>query len=59
MLMRGRPNSNCWVYPYFDDAFHDPLGLDGDQFQDLYHFTIGGPVDDPWLATPPAYAHLR
>ena len=23
---------------YFDDAFHDLLGLEGDQFQDLYDF---------------------
>jgi SagB-type dehydrogenase family enzyme len=44
---------------YFDDAFHDVLGLAGDQFQDLYHFTIGGPVNDPRLTTLPPYAHLR
>jgi SagB-type dehydrogenase family enzyme len=44
---------------YFDDAFHDLLGLESDQFQDLYHFTIGGPVDDPRLTTLPPYAHLR
>ena len=31
---------------YFDDAFHDLLGLTGDEFQDLYHFTVGGPVED-------------
>jgi SagB-type dehydrogenase family enzyme len=43
---------------YFDDAFHDLLGLKGDAFQDLYHFTMGGPVDDPRLTTLPAYAHL-
>jgi hypothetical protein len=42
---------------YFDDAFHEVLGLAGDQFQDLYHFTIGGPVDDPRLTTLPPYAH--
>jgi hypothetical protein len=44
---------------YFDDAFHDLLGLDGDEFQDLYHFTVGGPVEDPRLATLPPYAHLE
>ncbi|MBI4550670.1 MAG: SagB/ThcOx family dehydrogenase, partial [Candidatus Latescibacteria bacterium] len=32
---------------YFDDAFHDLLSLRGDRFQSLYHFTVGGPVDDP------------
>lgn len=43
---------------YFDDAFHDLLGLRGDRFQSLYHFTVGGPVDDPRLTTLPAYFHL-
>jgi len=43
---------------YFDDAFHDLLSLDGDRFQSLYHFTVGGPVDDPRLMTLPAYSHL-
>ena len=43
---------------YFDDAFHNLLGLDGDRFQSLYHFTVGGPVDDPRLMTLSAYSHL-
>ncbi len=43
---------------YFDDAFHDLLGLRGDRFQSLYHFTTGGPVDDPRLRTLAPYAHL-
>jgi hypothetical protein len=40
---------------YFDDVVHDLLGLEGRRFRDLYHFTLGGPVDDPRLATRPAY----
>jgi hypothetical protein len=44
---------------YFDDAFHDLLGLTGDEFQDLYHFTVGGPVEDHRLMTLPPYAHLQ
>ena len=44
---------------YFDDAFHDLLGLTGDEFQDLYHFTVGGPIEDHRLMTLPPYAHLR
>jgi SagB-type dehydrogenase family enzyme len=44
---------------YFDDAFHELLGLTGNEFQDLYHFTVGGPVEDPRLMTLPPYAHLR
>ena len=43
---------------YFDDAFHNLLSLGGDRFQSLYHFTVGGPVDDPRLMTLPAYSHL-
>jgi len=43
---------------YFDDPFHDVLGLRGDSFQSLYHFTAGGPVDDPRLMTLPPYFHL-
>jgi SagB-type dehydrogenase family enzyme len=44
---------------YFDDAFHELLGLAGDEFQDLYHFTVGGPVEDQRLLTLPPYAHLQ
>ncbi|MGA2988295.1 MAG: SagB/ThcOx family dehydrogenase [Terriglobia bacterium] len=44
---------------YFDDAFHNLLSLDGDCFQSLYHFTIGGPVDDLRLMTLAAYSHLN
>jgi hypothetical protein len=44
---------------YFDDVVHDLLGLAGDGFQDLYHFTVGGPLDDPRLLTLPPYAHLE
>jgi SagB-type dehydrogenase family enzyme len=44
---------------YFDDAGHDLLGLAGDGFQDLYHFTAGGPVEDPRLRVLAPYAHLE
>lgn len=44
---------------YFDDAFHDVLGLEGDRFQSLYHFTVGGPVEDTRLVTHPPYEHLE
>jgi len=40
---------------YFDDPMHELLGLQGGQFQDLYHFTMGGPVEDERLTTEPAY----
>ena len=43
---------------YFDDVLHLALGLAGHDWQSLYHFTIGGPVEDPRLRTVPPYAHL-
>jgi len=44
---------------FFDDVTHKLLGLSGDAFQDVYHFTIGKAVDDPRLTTLPPYTHLR
>lgn len=44
---------------YFDDACHELLGITGETWQSLYHFTIGGAVEDPRLETADAYAHLR
>jgi hypothetical protein len=44
---------------YFDDPFHELLGLTGAEFQDLYHFTVGGAVEDQRLMTIPPYAHLE
>ena len=44
---------------YFDDLLHDALGLTGHDWQSLYHFTVGTPVDDSRLSTAPPYAHLK
>jgi SagB-type dehydrogenase family enzyme len=41
---------------FFDDALHQVLGLRGDDWQTLYHFTAGGAVDDARLTTLPPYA---
>ncbi len=43
---------------FFDDAVHELLGLDSHQYQSLYHFTVGAPLEDPRIATHPPYAHL-
>jgi hypothetical protein len=40
---------------FFDDPVHQVFGLRDLAFQSLYHFTVGGPVDDPRLTTLPAY----
>lgn len=44
---------------FFDDPVHELLGLEGAEFQSLYHFTIGSPVVDDRLESFPAYEHLR
>ncbi|MXX11202.1 MAG: SagB/ThcOx family dehydrogenase [Nitrospira sp. SB0677_bin_15] len=45
---------------FFDDPVHRVLGWHPDaQFQSLYHFTVGGAVDDPRLTTLPPYGELR
>jgi SagB-type dehydrogenase family enzyme len=40
---------------FFDDVVHEALGLEDGRFRDLYHFTVGGAVDDPRLTTRPGY----
>lgn len=40
---------------FFDDPVHEVLGVRGTAYQSLYHFTVGGAVDDPRLTTLPAY----
>jgi SagB-type dehydrogenase family enzyme len=44
---------------YFDDPVHEILSIKGLELQSLYHFTVGGPVEDPRLMTLPAYHHLH
>jgi SagB-type dehydrogenase family enzyme len=43
---------------FFDDAVHRTIGIEDHSWQSLYHFTVGGPVDDPRLETEAAYNHL-
>jgi SagB-type dehydrogenase family enzyme len=40
---------------YFDDEMHRVLGIADPTWQSLYHFTMGGAVDDPRLSTLPPY----
>jgi SagB-type dehydrogenase family enzyme len=40
---------------FYDDAVHELLGLTGDAWQSLYHFSMGVPVEDTRLTTEPGY----
>ncbi len=40
---------------FFDDPVHEIVAVKGLNFQSLYHFTIGGPVEDGRLMTLPPY----
>ena len=40
---------------FFDDPVHDLFGFKGRTFQSLYHFTVGGAVEDARLTTLPPY----
>lgn len=40
---------------YFDDPVHNLLGLEGLQFQSMYHFTVGGAITDSRIANLPPY----
>ncbi len=51
--------SSTGIGCFFDDALHQVVGLVSRRYQDLYHFTVGGPVLDTRLRTTPAYAHRK
>ena len=40
---------------YFDESVHATLGLQDEAFRSLYHFTVGGAVEDTRLTTRPPY----
>ncbi|MBT6296590.1 MAG: SagB/ThcOx family dehydrogenase, partial [Nitrospina sp.] len=40
---------------FFDDPVHDIFGIKDMSYQTLYHFTVGGPVEDRRLTTLPPY----
>ena len=42
---------------FFDDSVHEIVAVKGLSLQSLYHFTIGGPVEDTRLMTLPPYGH--
>ena len=40
---------------FYDDPVHEMAGLSGHEWQSLYHFSMGVPVDDGRLTTEPGY----
>jgi nitroreductase len=44
---------------FFDDAVHQILGIESDELQVVYHFTVGTPIVDNRLITTPPYSHLK
>ncbi|MBH0202597.1 MAG: SagB/ThcOx family dehydrogenase [Nitrospira sp.] len=44
---------------FFDDPVHEIVGVKALAMQSLYHFTMGGPVEDRRLQTLPPYEHLK
>ncbi|MFP4500740.1 MAG: nitroreductase [Candidatus Hydrogenedentota bacterium] len=44
---------------FFDDLVHGIVGIDAPALQSLYHFTIGGPVEDGRLRSLPPYSAER
>lgn len=42
---------------FFDDPVHEILGIKNTQLQSLYHFTVGGALDDSRLRTMMPYQH--
>jgi hypothetical protein len=44
---------------FFDDPMHELLGLSDLKYQSIYHFTLGGNVNDPRLTTLPPYSEIK
>jgi SagB-type dehydrogenase family enzyme len=45
----------CGIGCFFDDPLHDTIGLKGLEFQDLYHFAVGSPLQEIGVITLSAY----
>jgi len=44
---------------FFDDLVHEILGFENNDFQTLYHFTVGRHLEDTRLRTLPPYYYLE
>jgi hypothetical protein len=41
------------------DSVHELLGLQGEAWQVMYHFTVGDSIEGKRLQTHPPYAHIQ
>ena len=49
----------CGIGCFFDIPFHDTLGLERHEYQDLYHFAVGVPLPEKGVSSLPAYPEDR
>ena len=52
----GSDGDGSGIGCYFDDPVHEVFGIKSRDWQCLYHFTVGGHVEDVRLTTLPPYA---
>ncbi len=45
----------CGIGCFFDNPVHETLGLEGHEYQDLYHFAVGVPMPEKGFSSLPAY----
>ena len=45
----------CGIGCFFDEPLHEAIGLKGLEYQDLYHFVVGSPLQEIGARTLPAY----
>ncbi|HII02352.1 TPA: SagB/ThcOx family dehydrogenase [Methanosarcinaceae archaeon] len=49
----------CGIGCFFDNPVHETLGLEGLEYQDLYHFAVGVPMQERGFSSLPAYPDDR
>ncbi len=47
----------CGIGCFFDNPLHETLGLEGYEYQDLYHFAVGVTMPEKGISSLPAYPH--
>lgn len=45
----------CGIGCFFDEPLHEAIGLKGLEYQDLYHFVVGSPLQEIGVRALPAY----